>query len=323
MQAVDYAEIAGDLDRLAVGGEGIVYRLRSRPTLVFKEYKEAQRPTLNVRALVGLVESVASMEPADRQRISTRTVWPKHLVVRNGQVQGFLMPSVDDAFYRRYGLRANPRLVLCDWNQLTYHHPGSTMQPHMLSEIPMASHGDRLRLVSDLAETLEVLHRGEMVVGDMSGKNLLWTLAPTRVVLIDCDSFRRVGHPAACGHKESPGWVDPSLAGAPTTQQSDIFKLGVAAYRALVADPSGVLTPDLVRNSSLASVAAGIVQLVAASVDHPGSRPTAAEWVSTIEDLTRFEGRPRIAAPVTAPHGVARPSRASSVPGVRPRSGGE
>lgn len=307
MSAVDYSDIAGDLERIAVGGEGVVYRLRSRPALVFKEYKEQQRPSLNGNALASLISRAEALPPPDRQRIATRTVWPRQLVLRNGDLQGFLMPCVDDAFYRRYGLRANPKRVLCDWNQLIYHHEGVTLQPHMLSEVPVATQVERLQLLGDLATTLDVLHRSSFVVGDMSGKNLLWAVNPIRVVFIDCDSFREAGTAGVCGHKESPGWVDPSLQGAPTTQQSDIYKLGVAAYRALVHDPSGTVSPTLVRQRGVVGASEELVQLLEASVGSPASRPTAAEWVRRLDDVVRFDGRPRISASNTQPHGQPRP----------------
>jgi len=310
MKAVDYQEIAPDLERLAAGGEGVVYRLRSRPRLVFKEYKEAQRPTLNVAALTGLIESVDAMPAPDRQRFSDRTIWPSHLVVRNGEVLGFLMPSIDSSYYCRYGLRANPKVVLCDWNQLIYHQGSGSLPPHMVSEVPTASPKERTGLVKDLAETLAVIHRSNLIVGDMSGKNLLWTLAPARVVFIDCDSFRLDGAPGACAHKESPGWVDPTLQGAPTTRTSDIYKLGVAAYRSLWNDPSSVVTPDVVRRQPADTIASTIVELVASSVGPVSSRPTAQEWVTELSAVARFDGRPRIVAPTTPP---------TAAPRTRPR----
>lgn len=302
MQAVDYEQLGGDLEKLAAGGEGIVYRIPSRPHLVFKEYKEAQRPTLDVPALARLVGSLDTMGPADRSRIATRTAWPRHLVVKQGQVLGFLMPAIEPDFYRNYGLRSNPKRVLCDWNQLIYQNTGP-LPSHMVSDIPTPAVGERLSLLRDLATTVQVLHSHDIVVGDMSGKNLLWRLQPATVFFIDCDSFRPSGERGACTHKESPGWVDPALGGGPTTKDSDIYKLGVAAYRSLWADPSGSVSSQGVLARASASVPAEFRDLVASSVASSG-RPTAADWKRYFDDVDRFGGRPK----VTAGHSAPQPS---------------
>lgn len=314
MTPVSIDALRPDLEQLAVGGEGIVYRVRSQPSLVLKEYKAAQRPVLNTLALERIIEFRNSLSPTDRDRLDTRTIWPSTAVADGRGVCGFLMPAIGADFYRNYGLRANPKRVLCDWNQLAYQ--GQQLAPHMISEIPRPSLDEKVLLITDLVQTIRVLHRNGMVLGDLSGRNLIWGIAPARAVVIDCDSFRFAGESGVCPHKESPGWIDPALGGKPTTLESDIFKLGVAAYRALWSRPGGEVTPAAVKTATGSAVAAAIVELVAHSVDTTG-RPTIEDWATQLEKLNRYRGRTVI--DVSKP--MVRPTPSPTTPSPSPHRG--
>ncbi|CAB4887869.1 unannotated protein [freshwater metagenome] len=306
MTSVALSSIAPDLIRVADGGEGIVYRIRTRPTIVYKEYKEAQRPTLNVAALQDLIDLADQLPPGDRVRLLSRTVWPKSTVVQGARVIGFVMDAIGPGYYRRYGLRANPKEVLCDWNQLIYQ--SDSVPEHMLSEVPRPSTAEAVELLQDLAQTVELLHRNGIVVGDMSGKNLVWSIRPSSVLLIDCDSFRRAGSRGVCAHKESPGWIDPTLHGQPTGKDSDVYKMGIAAYRCLWRDSTTTVTSQLVASRRSQHVPAALVSLIAASVGDSG-RPSAADWVTTLGSLYKYGGRPTLGATSTAHSAPVRPPR--------------
>lgn len=293
MAAIARSSIASELVRVADGGEGIVYRIGSRPTQVYKEYKEAQRPTMNVAALQDLIDFKDQLPTPDQARLLSRTVWPKEIVAHGAQPFGFVMDAIDPRFYRKYGLRANPKDVLCDWNQLIYQ--AGTAPSHMISEIPRVSAPEAVQLLSDLAQTVDLLHRHDIVVGDMSAKNLVWSVNPLVVLLIDCDSFRRSGKLGVCAHKESPGWVDPTLQGRPTSKDSDIYKLGVAAYRSLWHDASSAVTSQFVKDRPAHNVPAVLLSLIAASVAETG-RPSSTDWVTTLQNLYKYGGRPTIGA---------------------------
>lgn len=316
MTTIDVASIRPELEILAVGGEGTVYRMRSHPDLVFKEYKSAQRPHLHVAALSQLLEFPQRMPDAERSWLLSRTIWPLAMVTERGHVCGFTMPAIDRRYYRRYGLRVSPHEVLCDWNQIVYH--GSFKGDHLVSEIPTTSTTDLLRLLLDLARTVELLHRQGLVIGDLSGKNLVWSVRPTEVVVIDCDSFHFEGERGVCPYKESPGWVDPTLQGAPTNQHSDVYKLGVAAYRALWRAPAGEVTAAVVRSAPSLDVPPSAKDLIIASVG-PSGRPSATDWVSILDRCLRFGGRPTINA---GQHPAPAAASAMSPPirvGERPR----
>lgn len=310
--AIDYQAIEPHLERLAAGGEGIVYRITNMPTHVFKEYKQLQQTALNIDALHDLIAVPTRLGASDRQRLETRAAWPERVVVRNGRVIGFVMRTIPDAFYRRHGIHHSPRRVLLDWNQLIYQ--SQVLPATMVSEVPRLSHEQIITLLADLAETMALLHDQDLVIGDISGKNLIWRTEPFEVLLIDCDSFRPETGRGVCVHKESPGWIDMSLGGGPTTKDSDVFKLGVAAYRALWQDPNSVVVTDLVRPLS-GSVPSAVIDIIGRSVG-PTNRPTARQWVETLGNLYKYGGRPTINVP--RPTATPVPSAAPIDPTPRP-----
>ena len=163
-------------------------------------------------------------------------------------------------------------------------------------------------LIKDLVTTVDLLHQHDIIVGDMSGKNLIWTTQPNRVIIIDCDSFRIDGRKGVCVHKESPGWIDPTLQGRQTCRESDIYKLGVAAFRSLWNDPSSVVTPEVVNRSRPSNIPGDLVSLIAASVGTT-NRPSAGDWVRRLDQLFKFNGRPVVAATGTPVAGINRTIR--------------
>jgi len=306
MSVIPFTSISQNVERLSEGGEGIVFRLRNQPTLVYKEYKANQLPHLNIQALEELMNVVSTWEKSHQIRLLSRTVWPQTLVAHGQEKRGFLMPAIEDAFYRRYGLRTNPKRVLCDWNQLSYQ--DVPLPAHMISEVPRPSVEEKMMLIEDLSTTVNLLHQHDIIVGDMSGKNLIWTTQPNRVVIIDCDSFRIDGRKGVCIHKESPGWIDPTLQGRETTKESDIYKLGVAAFRSLWNDPSSIVTPQLVDQTRNSSIPAALISLISASVGAT-NRPTSHDWVRTLSEILRYRGRPVVTATQTTGSSQTRPQR--------------
>jgi hypothetical protein len=140
----------------------------------------------------------------------------------------------------------------------------------------------------------------------MSGQNLIWTDQPSlHVMLIDCDSFRVRGSTGVNYPKETPDWEDPVVQQGQTNQQSDIYKLGVAAYRAVWAATTHLPPSDLADRPPPAGVPAALPSLIAQSTG-TGDRPSAAEWVQGLAE-------PSAAAPASvAPSQVQPATRTES-----------
>jgi hypothetical protein len=278
--AVRLEDIQPHLTKIAAGGEGVVHEVRTMPHVVFKQFKSSLPEPPDFRVLAELVEFPSKLKPADRDRLLSRTTWPTTLVTSgSSRITGYLMRALPTDLYRRYGLRANPQNVLCDWNQISY--SGEILPPHMVSEIPALSTEQILIILADLVATVGILHRNGCAVGDMSGKNLVWSASPLSTMLIDCDSFR-IGGRGVCVPKESPGWIDSALAGGPTTMESDIFKIGVAAFRALWRVTTGqTVTADDVRvrrGAGSGDIPPHVSELIEASIV-PSGRVTIEDWI--------------------------------------------
>lgn len=275
---------------LGKGGEGQVFAVPSRPHAVYKQYLQTAATAPGQGGLQALIDLKATMSPSEQSWLNERAVWPETIVVDQGRMRGFLMRKIAPEYFRQQGIRLSPRNVLCEWNLLAMR-DRYLRNPNIVSTVPDIEPFDALRLVIDLAKTVALLHKYNVIVGDMSGRNLLWTDSPTwRVLIIDCDSLRVDGSAGVASPKQSPDWDDPHLNGAATTKNSDVYKLGLAAFRGVWAAttdrpdhsvplrvPSGV--PDDLSNLVLLSTSAG-------------ERPKAEEWVTRLEPSIKFGGRP-------------------------------
>ncbi len=303
----------GRLVSIGEGADGAVFQPSGFPGDVFKEFKT---PDFSADALRELVATFSDLPESSRDWLSSRSVWPTTLVEKRKKCVGFLMPRIPDECFSRYGIRAYPRRVELDWNRLAYRQ-SRRGNPNIVSEIPDPTEEQVLKLLLDLFATSQILHQADFIIGDISGRNVLWRLSPEpSVVLIDNDGFRRVGESGVTRPKESPDWEDPYLAGSYTSQQSDVYKLALAAYRALWVT-TGTPTKDFLRATGLSRAQARIGVLITESTAR-GGRPTLDHWVAELKTAIReknLEGRPIINLPRP---GRMPASRTLSTPESRP-----
>jgi len=294
--SVEYRSFSqsSQLVELGKGAEGKVFHSQSLGNHVYKEFLHNSRTVPNKAALERLVDLRGQWTSEESAWLLERTVWPETLVVDQGRLKGFLMPMIGQRFFRQYGIRSNPKKVPCEWNYLSMRTRFQT-NPNLVSNVPNVSPLQAMLLVHDLAKSVMFFHRHNVIIGDISGRNLLWTDFPKfQVLIIDCDSFRVSGSGGVASPKQSPDWDDPDLQGKPTTQESDVYKLALAAYRAVWAAtterpqsphhsvpavPNGV--PDVLRD------------LITRSMAKSG-RPSAEEWVTELASAAAMKGRPAI-----------------------------
>jgi serine/threonine protein kinase len=233
------------------------------------------------------------------------------------------MPRIPNEYWRTHGALHDPRKVVCEWNYLAYRKQWSSSST-IVSDVPVPADSDILKLLADLAKTMAVLHRHDIVLGDVSGRNLLWTDQPaTTVFIIDCDAFRPQGHDAVNPPKESPDWGDPAVERSATTTASDVYKLGLAAYRALWSATAGRPPANLTPKDGVPDT---IIDLILRSMRLEG-RPTADEWARELTMLASFSGRPvvrldRTPQPAPSPHAPAPSGTPRPAPSTDPGSPG-
>jgi DNA-binding helix-hairpin-helix protein with protein kinase domain len=321
VSSIPYAQIAkpGDLSEIGKGGEGRVFLIRSMPGMVYKEFVDFPGHTPDRTALEELMNLLPQMTPDERTWLAARTTWPQTLVLDGNRMKGFLMPLIGQQYFKKYGIRANPKTVACEWNYLSMREKYASNK-NIYSEIPRVTPFEALTAVVDLCKTMAILHKYNMVIGDMSGRNLLWTDSPSlRVMIIDCDSFHPEGKVGVSPPKQSPDWEDPALTTPLTTMQSDIYKLGLAAFRGIWA---ATTDRPLAGNKPIPSVTDGVPEVVRSLIERSvgnGPRPTAQEWVDSLKQAVAFNGRPAIAIDQSGK--ISRPTvdRSSEIPrGDRP-----
>jgi hypothetical protein len=332
LTSLSVGELLGD------GGEGEVFEIQNQTDNVLKIFKDVVRPELNELGLQQTIDLLSTMAMSDQVFVRERSVWPHTLVQDKGMFVGFVMPLLSGEYFCRHGQLGNPLDGMSDWNKLTFRRAWIS-NPNLESDCPALwfpegtatdslddlqkeSRQTLLRLLLDLAELFEVLHRYKIVVGDVSGRNILWSSASgDKVMLIDCDGCRRESSVGVTRAKQSPDWFDPTLESRdPTTIDSDLFKLATALYRGYFADGIGTPAKNPIPLSDSVDEE---FQFMALRGVGPSNRPTASEWVSFLHrviSVGEFAGRPVINDWRTPPPGeyVSTPSQSVPVEPTRP-----
>lgn len=272
-------------DRLGGGGQGIVYGVPSPPGkfageyLAYKEY--LPNVTYDADVLYDMVCFRQTLSPADRTFLDERLSWPLALVYRgatptdprpsgnpNTRVVGFLMRRVT----RTYELNS-PMFAGTKQQALEF-----LLNPDAYAT-RIGLHVDdaqRVELLLDLARTVDRLHRHKVTVGDLSPKNVLFTLGgPARCLLIDCDSMRYDGKDVL-PQVDTPSWEVPEPAKATTA--ADSWKFGLLAARVFNRDQ------DSKDPGPLRAVYTDLANLANRSWNQdPQRRPGMAEWLPALE----------------------------------------
>lgn len=263
----------GGLTELADGGQGKVYRASRMPGELFKRYLDPS--TLNVGELKRLIRRIHVDERSERVRetILSATAWPTCMVIEDGTYVGMMMPEAPPQFSTSIGGR--PRL-----KELQF----LIFEPKpMWSEVGLPDPEQRRGLALGYVRLFKALHDADIIIGDVSPRNLLWTLDPDPAVYaIDCDGFRANGYPPATPQAQTPDWVDPEQETGRASFDSDRFKLALLVIRVLLTEPK--VTPvqvaaDPRRQAALCGRVAELVLKVAG-----GERCHAVEWLRALDN---------------------------------------
>ncbi|NUR88450.1 MAG: hypothetical protein HOY71_30545, partial [Nonomuraea sp.] len=263
--------------RFGQGGQGTVHEVRNRRIngqwdVAYKEYEPEVLDSLDVSALGAMADLVGQLPGWDAAWLCDKTAWPAELVESGGSVTGFLMRAVPQRF--AFDLRTlsgtTRKLATMEFllNDDAY-----------VGQIGLqVSDRDRLLVLADLADTLARLHAMEIVVGDLSPKNLLFTTgASPECFLIDCDAMRLRGV-EALPQVETPDWQIP-LDEPKGTPQGDAYKFALLAVRVFARDQSST------DPGRLAAISPGLADLAAGALSHPpADRPDPAQWAVRLRD---------------------------------------
>jgi hypothetical protein len=205
---------------LVVPGSARIYETCEPAGLLYKEFPEplGDRHLPRLRSLVEIGRLVrdGQVQRSGAQRI----VWPIDLVATDGRVQGVVLPRAPAEFFR-------PGNGLMELAQSFSYLVGVDHPPATA----------RLTIVGELADALDMLDRTDLIHGDISGSNVLWSGAPApSLLVIDADGIHPVGFEVDPAH--TPHWDDPRRNGEIVRhdKRSDWYALALAIYRACVLD---------------------------------------------------------------------------------------
>lgn len=290
-----------DLERLAQGGEGVIYKLPNTDSCL-KIYHQQMLQDQRGELLAAKLRWMVNNPPDNIDFLS----WPNDVVVDRDteQIVGYKMPFIDQAhlIYKIYNPHERQR------NNLDFD----------LRRL--------VRLARNISIVFSSLHGKDYIVGDISQSNILVRPDAT-VVLIDNDSFQirdseqEVVYPCKVGNQEytAPELIGVKNQGGLRTSYQDCFGMAVIIFRLLMAGihPFRIqrdnedLPPviDCIKNGwfpfvqnernfvptiqspSFDLLSPSLQEMFTRSfrdsVNQPAKRPTAQEWQRC---LTEFEG---------------------------------
>jgi serine/threonine protein kinase len=279
----------GDLNKLGQGGQGVVYNAPKVVTdftdsMVYKEYHDGSGgksdilATLNVAALKAMPNFLESLPYVEGAKLIKIAAWPCRVVEHNGQIRGFVMPSIPDQFMIELFTAKGSSRVMAEFQHIL--NKSEDVARRLNGRI--ITEREKYELLGRAASALDFLHSQNVCVGDISPKNLLFSLTgPTAVYFVDCDAMRVNG--VSLTHQlETPGWEIPS-GQEKATPYSDRFKFGLLALRLLVGDQDTRDPSRLPR-----SVPADVKQLITETLKQPPtSRPEFSRWKSALEKAAK------------------------------------
>jgi hypothetical protein len=329
---------------LAEGGEGRVFEVFAGgpggpgPALVYKQLRQP-RPVAGLGRLCDLPAVMAARDEAVWRRVLRSSAWPAAAVVDcydDTVAVGVLMPRAPAEFWVHH--RDGPSRLAT----LSY----LTGDPDRMAvaygvTVPEPGAPERVALVYALARLLDAWQGGVgplVVHGDLSAKNVLWSLRPVPAVyVLDCDGAvigegQEEESPGTSGaappgppRATTPNWDDPAVAaGRLPSEASDRYVLGLAFLRLVGAAHFPLqgrqrahrqvnVDLELPRSWRKFPDMPGLWELCERSLSlvNATERPTPAQWAAGLEDLLDVLGAAEMAARARAAQGDDRPARSA------------
>ncbi len=293
-QVIERARL-GPRTKIGQGGQGVVYRAPNVKTkfassMVYKEYKASALAAMDFSALAAMPALVEqSLSYAQAERLVSIAAWPCAVVEDGGSPTGFVMPAIPDEFFISLTTVKGVSSSTAEFQHLLNHSSVLAARGIDVDEV------QRYTLLREVASGLAFLHKHGVCVGDISPKNLLFSLSPHEAVyFIDCDAMR-INGVSALPQVETPGWDTPAGEELATIY-SDAYKLGLLGLRLLAGDqhttspqhlPSS--TPGLLR------------QVITDTLSNPPTqRPLPEAWTYVLGHAIEKAQHQKLSAPKSA-----------------------
>lgn len=231
---------------IAVGGWGIIYPLTPKRQLatdivlngdyLLKAPRVAPLAAASVAFETHLDEINRRMK-SDTTYFDSRMAAPRAIVERDGRFVGFLMRKFSEGCYftKKYsdGEEVNSLLQLKEFL--------NKESERNKFNVPKLKTIERIEIIADMFTTLAKLHEHGLIVGDISGSNLVLQRKASRtgnlrVLFLDVDSFWHIGAPHPHGPASTLHWRSPEELKNPElgpSKQSDVYKAALMVRRLL------------------------------------------------------------------------------------------
>ncbi len=292
----------GVLSKIGQGGQGVVYRAPNVKTkfaasMVYKEYKTQAIAEIDFTVLASMPALVEeSLTYTQAERLISIAAWPCALVEDVGTPTGFVMPAIPEEFFIPLTTAKGVASSTAEFQHLLNHPTVLAARGITLDD------AQRCTLLCETASALAFLHKHGVCVGDISPKNLLFSLTPHEAVyFIDCDAMR-INGVSALPQVETPGWDTPAGEELATIY-TDAYKLGLLALRLLTGDQ------DITNPHHLpATTPTQLRQIITDTLTKPPhQRPLPEAWTSVLGNAIEY-----------AQHQQKAPTPASATPAPPP-----
>ncbi|WP_433271273.1 hypothetical protein ACQPZF_11950 [Actinosynnema sp. CS-041913] len=243
--------------------------------LVYKQYKVGHAPP---QGLAAVVRRRLRMDEDLRGRLDRSTAWPVRTVEERGDVLGVLMRLIPAAYFEDRVMPSGASARTLREVQHLFVDPERSLRLGM----PVPGLAGRLLVCRDFALALHLLHRADLVVGDINPKNAVFQLVRRPcVMLVDCDAIRIKGAVAVVRQLNAPDWEPPEDT---LNQATDRYKFGLFVLRCLTPGPFASTARDPARLEGVLT-GEGTRLARAALGDDPALRPSAQEWGRYFDSL--------------------------------------
>lgn len=276
-ERVQQSELGRLGDTVGDGGQGTVFRLDEYDVpgelgpFLAKIY--ADDVVVAPQGLTALVRfRQHQLDETSKQALLAVAAWPLQVIEHQGRTRGIVMKAAPASF--RHSVQA-PRGTRECLREAQWLFTSDTKAAQF--GVQNVTDEQRRVLCVRLAEALQILHGNGTVYGDLSARNVLWTVEPEpRVFLLDCDGARRVGSAAPLRQLDSPDWGDPAN---PSHQclESDRHKYGLFVARVFSRSLTGT---DLSAARRVLGKVGSALLMQTLDSDDPALRPSLEDWLT-------------------------------------------
>jgi len=249
---------------------------------LFKQYTTV-RP--NLAAMQSLVEWPATLDDYESILLAESCAWPIAVVIQrdgsDSSVVGVVIPRAPE----RFAIPAAEADGDSRLRELQYLIRSSRSEKLGVS---LPTHSEVLKILERFAELMALFDRHDIVHGDISMRNVLFSSSPPSSFLLDCDSAWIAGSDAGFSAVTTPGWTDPRILDGTIHSpdlQSDRFGLAAAIYRSyyrVAGSDLGAISHSIVEDR--APTSPRMLELLESAFTGT-DRPSPTQWQTVLQNL--------------------------------------